>query len=491
MLRPVLVACTAAAMLSAVLTGAQAQSHQPRFALVIGNSSYQAVGVLPNPVRDAEAVRRLLDAAGFEVTTALDLDRDAMREAVRSFADRLAGQGADSVALIYFAGHGVQVDGENYLLPVDADIGREADIPLAGVRLADVMATLDTVPSRTRIVILDACRNNPFDQAGTDIGRGLAVVHAPAGSVVAYSTSPGATAEDGTGANSPFTAALVAAARRPGARIETILQDVRVAVHQATRGRQTPWEITALTEPFTFFPGSAEAAEPPAFATSEADWRRMLKGRTADEAYEIALREDKVVVYRIFIELHPRARFGGRVRALLERRLEMLAWFEAVTRGTPEAFEAFLARYPGSDLAATARRLEERSRSRAALLDALPEPLLPDAPATPLVRTVIKEVPVIREVRVPSPPEIRTVTKEVIKEVKVPVIREVVREVKVPVVKEVVRIKEVKVPVIKEVVREVKVPVPVPCRCNGQQGPRQTGPIQTIDPKRIPRRFLR
>ena len=198
----------------------------------------------------------LLEEAGFEVNLAENLGQEDLRTKVHEFVEEIAGKGEDSVALIYFAGHGVQIDGDNYLVPVDANIENEADVPLEAVRLADIMNELDSVPSKIRIVILDACRNNPFKQISGTTGRGLAIVNAPAGSVVAYSTSPGATAEDGTGSNSPFTAALIKAAKEPGAPISTVFQNVRLAVHEETKGRQTPWEIMALTKQFAFFPGA-------------------------------------------------------------------------------------------------------------------------------------------------------------------------------------------------------------------------------------------
>src|SRR5580700_11270697 len=202
-------------------------SAQERFALVIGNSNYQAVRQLPNAVHDATAVSNFLKSAGFDVTTALDLDQAGMRRAVQDFAQRLAGKDDQkTVALVYFAGHGVQVDGENYLVPVDARITGAADIPLAAVRFADIMNTLEQIGKKTRLIFLDACRDNPFGAGSAP--HGLAIVSAPAGTLVVYSTSPGATADDGTGANSPFTEALLTAGKRPGESIEETIKDMRV-----------------------------------------------------------------------------------------------------------------------------------------------------------------------------------------------------------------------------------------------------------------------
>src|SRR5678816_3750441 len=192
----------------AVLLGAQSAFAENRLALVIGQSAYRSVPVLPNPANDARAVTQLLTDSGFEVSTASDLSQNQIREAVSAFAGKVEAKGADTVALVFYAGHGLQIDGENYLVPVDVDPKREADIPIQAVRLNDVLNTLTSVPSRMRIVLLDACRNNPFPELSKTAGHGLAIVDArigAPGTFVSFSTSPGAEAEDGSGANSPYT----------------------------------------------------------------------------------------------------------------------------------------------------------------------------------------------------------------------------------------------------------------------------------------------
>ncbi|MGI9383406.1 MAG: caspase family protein [Methyloligellaceae bacterium] len=484
----------------AALIGASAgASAEERFALVLGNSKYQAAPALPNPVRDAESVSDLLSNAGFEVSLALDFGRADMHRAVRDFAKKIVGKGKDTVVLVYFAGHGLQIDGENYLLPVDAKIERESDVALEGLRLADVMNVLDTIPSKSRIVILDACRNNPFKQIDAKTGRGLAIVNAPAGTVVAYSTSPGTQAEDGAGTNSPFTSALVEAAQEKGAAIETVFQNVRLAVHKATKGRQTPWEVTALTEPFAFFPGAAGEKAEPKPEKSEDTWRKELKSRSPKEAYDVVVLEDNVIVYQIFVSLYPETALARRLRIIIERRFEMLAWFDAMTLNSSAAFEAFLARYPKSDLAKTAKRLLQRARQRSLVASNSPGAL--DIKSKPEIRTVVREVRV---------PEIRTVVKEVIKRVEVPVIKvkEVIKRVEVPVVriKEVVKVKTVRVPgptktvvrtvrvpgPTRTVVKTVRVPVRVPCRCtgNGRRGQNSRSPSLNLR-LAVPRRDFR
>jgi hypothetical protein len=346
-----------------------------RMALVIGNSAYQAVSVLPNPANDAKAVSELLTSAGFEVVPAADLTLADMRVAIREFTSLVSAKGPDTVALIFFAGHGLQVDGDNYLVPIDARINREADVPMEALRLADVMNVLSAAPARTRIVILDACRNNPFSEINKTSGRGLAIVDAPSGSIVAYATAPGSEAEDGSGANSPFTAAFTTAAREPGLPIELALKRVRLAVNQVTSGRQTPWESSSLTVDFAFFPGGAGAqASTPAEkrlatggqqpAKPDGFWRSALQGKSQSAAYELVILEDAIDGYQEFLVLYPTAFFAPQVRSILDRRLEMVAWYTAVSLNSVASYEAFLASYPNSDLATTAQRLQNRVQQR-------------------------------------------------------------------------------------------------------------------------------
>ncbi|MBC7583646.1 MAG: caspase family protein, partial [Tardiphaga sp.] len=209
-LRPALLA-------AALLINAPAGAEN-RIALVIGQSAYRAVTPLPNPVNDARAMAQMLGDAGFEVQSASDLGQNELRARIGAFAASVAEKGPDTVSLVFYAGHGLQVDGENYLVPVDVDPKREADIPLQAVRLNDILNTLTSVPSRTRIILLDACRNNPFPGINKTTGRGLAHVDVKlgtAGTLLSFSTSPGAEAEDGSGGNSPYTAALLKAGREP------------------------------------------------------------------------------------------------------------------------------------------------------------------------------------------------------------------------------------------------------------------------------------
>ena len=238
----------AAMVCGALLSSSHAALAENRLALVIGESAYRAVTPLPNPANDAKAISKLLNDAGFEVTTAADLSQKEMNTEVGDFAAKIAAKGPDTVALVFYAGHGLQIDGENYLVPVDVDPKREADIPLQAVRLNDVLNTLNSVPSKMRILLLDACRNNPFPEINKTAGHGLAIVDAKTGApgtFMSFSTSPGAEAEDGSGADSPYTSALLIAAREPNLTIE----EARELARRALKFKQERGRLPSITSP--------------------------------------------------------------------------------------------------------------------------------------------------------------------------------------------------------------------------------------------------
>jgi uncharacterized caspase-like protein len=397
------------------ISSSDVASAESRVALVVGQSAYRAVPPLPNAENDAKRMAELLGNAGFEVTAAPDLSQNDMRQTISDFAAKVAASGPDTVALVFYAGHGLQIDGENYLIPVDVDPKREADIPLQAVRLNDLMNTLGALPTRMRIFMLDACRNNPFPALGQTAGHGLAIVDTKAGapgSFISYSTSPGSEAEDGAGADSPYTTAVLSVAKEPNLPIEEAFKRVRVAVNQATDGRQVPWESSSLTADFKFFPGDsgaqgATAPSPPATAARSADdWRRNLQGKEPKVAYDLVIADDSVAAYEAFAALFAQSPYNPRVRSLLERRREMLAWETAVAINTAASFDAFLATYANSDLAATAHRMRERVRNRslaanAALTPPVVQPtnvaLAPTCPCT------TPQTPTLKKVETPVP----------------------------------------------------------------------------------------
>jgi len=236
-----------------------AEDANNRVALVIGNSAYKR-SALANPVNDAKLMAAKLKAQGFEVFASYDAGQRDMKRAVQGFSATLRERGKDVVAFIFYAGHGVQVKGENYLIPVDEQIKSEADVDIDAVSLSSIMSMLENTQTRLAIVVLDACRDNPFGYARGG-QRGLARVDAPSGSLVAFSTAPSKAALDGPdGGNSYFTAALAQAMAEPGLKIEEVFKKVRIAVREKTKGEQTPWESTSLTG--DFYPAGEKVTAP-------------------------------------------------------------------------------------------------------------------------------------------------------------------------------------------------------------------------------------
>jgi hypothetical protein len=334
---------------------------EQRIALVIGNSNYQNVAQLPNPANDAKAVAELLNTAGFEVISATDLNHNQMIQVMQDFSGKIAGRGPNTVAMVYYAGHGVQLAGENYLVPVDARISSEPDLVDGSVRLVDVMATLEAIPSRMRIVILDACRNNPFPSLN-DAGRGLAIVDAPNGSIVGYSTAPGTEALDGASDHSPYTAAFLREAHEKNLPIEQLFKRVRLDVNNSTEGQQTPWESSSLTSDFYFFGDTAVAATRAPAQVKTAYAADNLPSRSTRQAYDYVLAENSVENYQEFIRLYPHDPLCDRIRALLGSLLQAKAWHHAVLANSPIAYKSFYDRYSNSPYAQSALKLAEQPK---------------------------------------------------------------------------------------------------------------------------------
>jgi uncharacterized caspase-like protein len=249
----------------------QRMRDEHRVALVIGNGNYRNFEPLDNPVNDANGVAAALRDAGFEVILRVDATRDDMNAALQSFDQSL--RKAD-VGLFYYAGHAAQVEWRNFMLPVAAaldaqkNVGAlEAQVAQESVDLAEVLKLMDGVSRRLNIVILDACRDNPFTAQARELSRslsrttgktpfkvgvGLAQSFAPARTFLAYSTAPGQVASDGTGRNSPYSAALIQALAVPGLKLEDVFKQVRSSVAAATKQEQIPWDNSSVFDDFYF-----------------------------------------------------------------------------------------------------------------------------------------------------------------------------------------------------------------------------------------------
>ena len=246
---------------------------ETRLALVVGNSAYKSTTPLANPLNDARDMAAALKAAGFTVVEALDAGKPQFGSALRTFADKLAN--AD-IALFFYAGHGLQVGAQNYLVPIDAKLERERDLEFEAIKLDFVLRQMEIDrEGRTNIVILDACRDNPLSRnlarsmgtRSTSIGKGLAAASTGLGTFIVYSTQPGNVALDGDGRNSPFTSALVRHMSVKGRNLPAMMIEVRKDVVATTGGKQVPWDHSALTTDFFFLPdGGTRPAGPAATA---------------------------------------------------------------------------------------------------------------------------------------------------------------------------------------------------------------------------------
>jgi hypothetical protein len=251
----------AALMVLAMLIGADAAYAEKRIALVVGNSGYQNITRLDNPRNDARLMAETLAGLGFTLIgngAQLDLDKSALDGAVQNFG-RLV-QGAD-VALFYYAGHGVQVAGSNYLVPINANPTREADVDFQMVDVNLVLRQMQGSGTRLNMVILDACRNNPFGARGLRASDGgLAQMRAPEGTLISYATQPGSVAQDGADGNSPYTKALAATVRQSGLDIFQTFNQVGLAVKRATGGSQQPWVSSSPIDGTFYFVAPPAAA---------------------------------------------------------------------------------------------------------------------------------------------------------------------------------------------------------------------------------------
>ncbi|MEC9342619.1 MAG: caspase family protein [Pseudomonadota bacterium] len=352
-----------ALLFGALLAPVPAFAASTHVALIFGNSNYKAVGSLANPANDAEDMAIALDEIGYEVTTRLDADYETMRKALAEFSRQARGA---EIALIYFAGHGIEIDKHNYLIPVDAVLTSDTDVPLLTIPL-DHMLTAVSGANTLRVVLLDACRNNPFLQqmrsAGTArrslLGRGLAAVETETGTLVGFSAKEGTTASDGEGRNSPDAESLLSYIRQPRLDAGRMFRKVRDDVLRKTNRQQEPFVSSSLPREDVFLnPAGAGLAAEDAGDTATApqapqpDPPSDNKARLAWEAIRASTDPDD---YQVFLE-----HFGDSIYALFARnRLEKLrqkAAPEAQTANIdPEIFKPseprwFLATYDNLDL---------------------------------------------------------------------------------------------------------------------------------------------
>jgi uncharacterized caspase-like protein len=354
-------------MLSAALAGAallvfpaSAQTANPRIALVIGESAYPDAA-LPTAANDAGLVAQVLQAAGFDVVGARDLDQKSVRESLRDFLDKANSAGPDMQAFVYFSGRALQYAGDNYLAPIDARIERDSDTPLEAVKLSDFTHALAAAPGLARVVVIDGARPNPYAQSGAPLAGGLALVDPEPNTIIAFNASPGSIGVEDAGDYGVYAKTLAGLMRQGGVDVSEVLADARIEVNRQTQGAQIPWSAGKLSAPYFLFERSADA--PP--VKRQAVSKKPLKQLSAAEAYQTVIARDRLSDYEEFLRDHRRSEQAKRIEAILAARREALFWRRALDSNSPRGYWTYLNRYPHGPHAYDAgRRLDALAARR-------------------------------------------------------------------------------------------------------------------------------
>src|SRR5438876_3668330 len=303
---------------------AAAQQQEKRIALVIGNGAY-AKGPLATSANDAGLIAQTLQAAGFEVVGARDLDGDGLRKSFRDFIQKAESSGPGTVAMVYLAGYGIQLAGENYFIPVDSTLGRDVDIPTEGLRVSDYLRQLARLPLKAGIVVLDAARQQPFIEGGDPIASGLALVEPDPHMLIAFNAAPGTVAPNEQGNYGVYAQSLAEMIRTGGLPLPEVFNRVRLRVNDASKGAQVPWDAEKIDAPFMFFDRApdAPAAAPPDQVAAR---NRPIRDLGPQDAYAAALERDSMQGYEDFIAAYPGDPLARRVRAIVAAPREAITW---------------------------------------------------------------------------------------------------------------------------------------------------------------------
>ena len=329
---------------------------EKRIALVIGNAGYQA-GALNTPANDAGLIAQTLQAAGFDVAGARDLDQDSLRHAFRDFVEKATSSGPDTVVFIYVSGYGLQLEGENYFVPIDARIPSDVDIASEAIRLSDYSRPLAALKLKASIVVLDAARAGPYAKSGQPIAGGLALVDPDPGLLVAFNAAPGTVAPEGQGPYGPYAQALAEMIREGGLPLDGVFERARLRVNDMTAGAEVPWHASKVQEQVVFFERAADAPPPAISAEQTAAIRaRPIREMGAPDGYIVALERDTIDGYTDFVAAYPDDPMARRVRAIIAARREAITWRRTRILDTPPAYWSYLRRYPEGSHAWDARR---------------------------------------------------------------------------------------------------------------------------------------
>ncbi|MEW6632658.1 MAG: caspase domain-containing protein [Pseudomonadota bacterium] len=336
-------------------TGALAQQ-QKRLAFVIGNAAYPS-GPLVTSANDAGLIAQTLQAAGFDVVGARDVDQESLRGAFRDFLAKVSAAGPDAVVFVYLAGQGAQFEGDNYYLPIDAKIANPADVPIQALRISDLTKPLAALPTKVNIVVLDAARPNAIPQGNQPLAGGLALVDPDPNMLIAFNSAPGTVAPEGKGPYGAYAQALAEMMRDGGLPLDDLFDRTRLRVNEVTQGAEVPWDASKITTPFVFFDRAPDAPAPKVSeAESQANRTREIRDFDAHDAYVAALDRDTMRGYEDFLVAYPHDPMAKRVRAIIAARREAITWRQTWLRDTPDAYWSYLERYPHGPHAWDARR---------------------------------------------------------------------------------------------------------------------------------------
>jgi uncharacterized caspase-like protein len=363
-------------------SSASAQKTEKRIALVIGNGAYQAEA-LPTSANDAGLIAQTLQAAGFDVVGARDLDQDTLRRTFRDFLDKASASGPDTVAFVYLSGYGVQLEGENYFVPVDAKIARDTDVSVEAVRMSDYIRPLAALKLKANVIVLDAARAHPFAKSGQSVASGLSLVEPDKGMLIAFNAAPGTVAPQEKGPYSAYAQALAEMIRTGGLPVGQVFDQVRLRVNEVTKGGEVPWNASKIDAPFVFFDRGPDAP-PPAVSNEQVSSIRSkpIRDFDAQDAYVAALERDTLQGYLDFLAAYPRDPMATRIRAIVAARREAITWRRTRNVDTPQAYWSYLRRYlRGPHVSDARRRLAylsaafEPPRSFAVITYDVPPPL--------------------------------------------------------------------------------------------------------------------